>query len=118
MLIIEFLILSINVPETEYPRIHYQVSKIVRIYSAKLTGPRMLEFLEIINNIRLVILIQPSSQIYAFVNILKLSIISVFVLSGRFHMKMDLTFLTGVLLIIHRKFKRICAELLHPVASE
>jgi hypothetical protein len=52
MLIIEFLILSINVSETEYPRIHYQVSKIVRIYSAELTGPRMLEFLEIINNIR------------------------------------------------------------------
>jgi hypothetical protein len=49
---IEFLILSTNVPETEYSRIHYQVSRIVRIYSAELTGPRMLEFLEIINNIR------------------------------------------------------------------
>jgi hypothetical protein len=49
---IEFLILSTNVHETEHSRIHYQVSRIVRIYSAELTGPRMLEFLEIINNIR------------------------------------------------------------------
>jgi hypothetical protein len=49
---IKYLILSINVPETEYPRIHDQVGRIVRIYSAELTKSRMLEFLEIINDIR------------------------------------------------------------------
>jgi hypothetical protein len=49
---IKYLILSINVPETEYLRIHDQVGRIVRIYSAELTESRMLEFLEIINDIR------------------------------------------------------------------
>jgi hypothetical protein len=49
---IKYLILSISVPEAEYSRIHDQVGRIVRIYSAELAKSRMLEFLEIINDIR------------------------------------------------------------------